>query len=157
MSVRSLFDGDDDLQTAWEQHDVYGEALGVILRECRHFISLASDLLDTQKPIPGIGDLKVDHRTLQEAHDILAAVWRHRTNSVQPELFGPIADKSSPKQAWLSWLQDELRTWDSDPHLIRLTWSIIENQNVKIGYDAEAALSEALFNRYRDVPWKRLA
>ena len=38
----------------------------------------------TKKQVPRDEDIRFIHRILQNAHDILAAAWRYRTNSVHP-------------------------------------------------------------------------
>ena len=79
MIVGPLFDGDGhiDDRVMWRQHDVYYRALGIITNTCQEYLRLAHRL---------IGDLSTgwelissyDHRTLQNSHDVLAAVWRFR-------------------------------------------------------------------------------
>lgn len=54
---------------------------------------------------------------------------------------------------WLRWLQKEVQSWDHSPHLVRHVLQILQNQNQQEGYQAEAALSSDLIDRFDDVPW----
>lgn len=77
MIVASLFDGDGciDSHVMWKQHDVYYDALDIISRTCQEYAQFANrmarDVSELWEHVE-----KFDHRTLQLAHDILAAAWR---------------------------------------------------------------------------------
>ena len=77
MIVRSgYFADDEDIEAQWEQHDVYDEALSIIVSACNRHTNFARSLLeDSYHPTWGTID-HYDHRTLQNAHDLLAAAWR---------------------------------------------------------------------------------
>ena len=79
MWVNSHFpgDGEIDMYIHRLQHNVYGEALSIIAKGCERHTEWANAILgywDWER----ISTDKFDHRTLQDAHDILAAVWRFR-------------------------------------------------------------------------------
>ena len=79
MIVGDCFQGDGSINTdvMWRQHDVYHQALGIITDICQEYMQLACRLID--EPAESWERIDyVDHRTLQHAHDILAAVWRFR-------------------------------------------------------------------------------
>ena len=169
MLVFAYFDGDDDEEVALKQHDVYGEALFIIVRTCNLFALRARTILeDTDHPDWGTVE-KFDHRTLQGAHDILAAVWRFRHDVRQFELFvemrwgWPLIDPGTPVEPhdllaevpgrWLAWLREEVEGWSALPHLVRLVQLILANQNEPAGYRAESQLSVHLFDQFEDVPW----
>jgi hypothetical protein len=96
-----------------------------------------------------------DHRTIQAAHDVLAAVWRYRTNSVQPGLPLGRTERDAPMgtQGWLPWLRAEVDGWRNQPRLIALVLTILANQNNPPGYKAEEQLERLLRERHADVPW----
>ena len=48
MIVASFFEGDDDYEVAQKQHDVYGDALGVVVSTCNRHTRLARALLNDQ-------------------------------------------------------------------------------------------------------------
>ena len=79
MIVGSLFNGDGSINDSvmWRQHVVYGQALGIIAGTCQEYMELAYYLMeDSDEYWERI--YSFDHRTLQHAHDILAAVWHFR-------------------------------------------------------------------------------
>ena len=183
MIVTTRFDGDtgDYIdQVQWAQHDVYHDALRIIVRNCMGQAKLAhmvlyDDWRERWNPSDGF-----DHRTLQVAHDILAAVWRRHAFATRlvplpfdgrqfPLPFEDVWDGDGPNFAerWLKWLEDEVKSWnyvnfwiwDSDDHnarLIRLVVRILENQNIPVGYRAETELAWELISKFQYVvPWER--
>ena len=173
MLVFPWFDGDDDDEVAWKQHDVYRDALGIIVRKCNLFALRARALLDdTAHPDWGTVE-RFDHRTLQAAHDVLAAVWRFRHDARQFELSGdvlhprrdrPLVDLEPSVEPqdplvevpgrWLDWLRGEVDGWLHSPHLVRSVQLVLANQNEPAGYVAESQLTLDLLDRFEDVPWK---
>ena len=78
MYVMPFFEDDVDMEVARKQHDVYSQALGIIVSQCNLYAEFARRLLDdADHPEWGTVE-RFDHRTLQHAHDLLAAVWRFR-------------------------------------------------------------------------------
>jgi hypothetical protein len=157
MIVGQFYDGDWDDRLKWEQHDVYGDALGIIVSVCRNHVKLACALLQAPWPEQWESNFRFDHRTLQDVHDILAAAWRHTASPTQPTL--PFDD--APSEAgervskWLQWLRVEIESWRKDPHMIALVFTILANQNKEKGYQAEEELAERLYERIPAVPWRR--
>ena len=94
MIVGSRFEGDGHIDTyvMWRQHDVYHRALGIITNTCQEYVQLAHSLIgDPSRGWEFINSY--DHRTLQHSHDILAAVWRFRYDSVVRQLEHPVFRK----------------------------------------------------------------
>ena len=180
MIVTKYFVGDSDGQTQLSQASVYPDALRIIVRDCAGPEKLAhmginDDWSETLNPSDGF-----DHRTLQAAHDILAATWRFRHASwfrqswpqpadIPPDF--PIWDKMQPGRAadWLRDLENETKSWrqggvgfsfphsyEINPHLADLVVRILENQKTPVGYRAQKQLAWELVNRFKDVPWKQL-
>ena len=137
-----------------KQHDVYGEALSIIVTLCNRYTHFARLLLDdVDHPTWGTFE-RFDHRTLQAAHDLLAAAWRYRSNCGQARL--PFDGKNSIDEVhvlWLEWLRHEVTEWRHLPHLVRLVQLILANQNEPAGYAAEAKLCTQILDRFSDVPW----
>ena len=142
MIVAPFFKGDMDMEVASKQHDVYGQALWIIVSKCHRYTEFARSLLnDADHPEWGTVE-HFDHRTLQHGHDLLAAVWRFRNDFQQPVL--PFVDKKSLDELqtlWLDWLRHEIAGWIDYPHRVRLVQLILTNQNKLPGYIAEAQLS----------------
>ncbi len=162
MIVAPCFD-DDSVEVAWLQHDVYGQALDIIVRECRDSARQAAAILGLASPPCVEGDLTYDHRTLQDAHDLLAAAWRYRANAAQRELDFkqdvPARD-TDLMDRWLRWLTDEVRSWRDPPTLapndavlVRSVILILQNQATPIRRQYEENLLAGLAWRFSDVPW----
>ena len=121
MYVIPIFEGDVDMEVASKQHDVYPQALGIIVSKCNLYTEFARSLLnDADHPEWGTVEY-FDHRTLQHAHDLLAAAWRFRNDFQQGVL--PFVDKKSIDEVptlWLDWLRHEIAGWIDYPHRVRL-------------------------------------
>ena len=154
MYIIPLFEGDVDMKVASKQHDVYPQALGIIVSKCNLYTEFARSLLnDADHPEWGTVEY-FDHRTLQHAHDLLAAAWRFRNDFQQGVL--PFVDKKSIDEVptlWLDWLRHEIAGWIDYPHRVRLVQLILTNQNELPGYMAEAQLSLDIIDWFTDVPW----
>ena len=150
----TYFKGDVDMEVAWKQHDVYHQALEIIASKCNRYTEFARSLLaDADHSEWGTVD-GFDHRTLQHARDLLAAVWRFRNDFRQAGL--PFVEKHSLDEVqthWLDWLRHEIDGWIEYPHRARLVQLILTNQNELLGHIAEAQLSLDIINWVTDVPW----
>ena len=154
MIVASIFEDDGDKDLMNMQADAYGYALRTIVRTCNRFARFSIAVLnDTVHHEWGqIED--VDHRTLQGAHDLLAAVWRFSNDSRQGSLpFPEEANMPTPETRWLEWLQEEISSWMNEPLLVRSVQLILANQNEPIGYLAESRLCLGILERFTSVPW----
>ena len=152
MIICPKFDGDDWLELQRAQHDIYGEALWILNSRCMRGYkssvamthSFDDPIYDTLKEMPA----RIDHRTLQNAHDHLAAAWRKENRFVQPDL---LIQQTMAELAgeWLIWLREEVDLWlGQDPLLVRLVCLVLVQQNVKGGYKAEEELLVALRHHY---------
>lgn len=157
MIVGTFFDGDDDTEVVWKQHDVYEEALSAIIQVSNRLTLFAKSLLD-DRCHANWGTIKTcDHRALQGAHDILAAAWRFQNDLRQSEL--PLERRpeplipQTPENLWLRWLRDDVEKWVRQPALVRDIQLILGNQNQPVGYAAESRLCLALLDRFHAVPW----
>lgn len=156
MIVSAFFEGDADLEIAKGQHDVYDEALGIIISTTNHFARIAIALLD-DRGHQGWGQItRCDDRSLQAAHDLLAAVWRFKNAPRQSNLsLNNIEDGATPEKVWLNWLRYELSSWIDHPSLVRFVQLILANQNQPLGYEAESRLCIAIMDKFSSIPWRR--
>ena len=153
MIVTHYFDG-DILEPAWMQHDVYREALGIIVTTCNQQTVFARGLLNDTNHRDWGTVSNYDHRTIQGAHDLLAAVWRFYNDYRQRELaFKYTNDLDGLKEKWLGWLRAEVTDWNTHPKLVRLIQLILTNQNTPPGYIAEAQICLDILDRFFTVPW----
>ena len=157
MIIAPQFQGDDGRSLANAQHDVYGDALLILIETCNRFARLARTLLDdTEHNDWGrIDGRDCDHRTLQGAHDLLAAAWRYETSARQRKLpFAETRNDASVQILWLNWLRNELSGWIDYPYLVRSVQVILTNQNNPVGYAAESRLCLDIMDRFPSVPWR---
>lgn len=153
MIVGSKFDGDDN-NLGWLQHDVYNDALGILVSTCNLYARFARRLLDDQtRPKWGRTDC-FDHRALQGAHDILAGAWRYHARRYPDRPFTDQGPDHAIQRLWLDWLATEVQAWINHPHLVRSVQLILTDQNQVPGYAAEARLCLDLLDRFPEVPWK---
>ena len=156
MYVVPCFEGDEDMEVAWKQRDVYSEALWIIVCACDRYTEFARSLLnDTAHLEWGTHD-RFDHRTLQHAHDLLAAVWRWRNDFRQTTF--PFAAKKSlddVQALWLDWLRQEITGWIDYPHRVRWVQLILANQNKPLGNIAEKQLALDIIDSYWTVRWNQ--
>ena len=155
MLVGTLFVGDNDSEVALKQHDVYFEALGIIVSTCNRFARFAIAVLDdSEHEIWGQVE-SFDHRTLQGAHDLLAAAWRFSNKGRQDLLpFSGAARTVTPEKHWLDWLRTETASWIHCPQMVRLVQLILANQNNPTGYASEASLALLIMDRFDSIPWE---
>lgn len=153
-----LFDDDVDMEVAGKQHDVYWQALRIIVSQCNLYAEFARCLLDDTAHAEWGTIERFDHRTLQHAHDLLAAVWRFRHDYRQLLLpfVDTVEDRLDEVQAlWLDWLRQEIAGWIEHPDRVRLVQVILMNQNKTPGNVAESQLALNIIEGFRDVPWHR--
>ena len=154
MIVGPFFHSDDDKVLARMQHDIYGDASGILISSCNRFTRFSKAVLNDTGHVDWGQIESCDHRPLQHAHDLLAAVWRYENPSQQQKLPHFNTHKeSSPKLFWIEWLRKELSAWIDHPHLVRSVQLILANQNKPIGYAAEFRLCTDIVERFHSVPW----
>ena len=157
MIVGSCFEG-DDTNLAWKQQDVYHQALRIIIDSAITMYRVACFIADFKIPESGWPhDPSIDHRTIQDAHDCLAAVWRFNFSPPEGMLFLSLIDPNElTMESWLAWLSAEMRRWDRDePDMVRQIIRIFRHQNEEIGYEAGHWLKLYLYQHYTELPWLR--
>ena len=149
MIVGSFFENDDDRDLMHRQHDVYHEALAIILNTCNKLTRFAFRVLNDSEH-PDWGNIqRFDHRTLQGAHDFLAAAWRYSNDTRQGDLpFSNAASTPPPETRWLRWLETETFSLIEYPQLVRSVQLILNNKNKPVGYAAEASLGLLIMDRF---------
>ena len=158
MWIGSFFEDDVDMKVAGKQHDVYWQALRIIVSQCNLYAEFARSLLDDADHVEWGTIERFDHRTLQHAHDLLAAVWRFQHDYRQLQLPFVDTDKDPLDEVqalWLDWLRREIAGWIHYPERVRLVQLILTNQNKPPGSMAESQLALHIIDRFMDVPWHR--
>ncbi len=156
MIVGTYFDGDNDDVLKWQQHDRYKESLAIFAYGCiRHYKNAAVMRGEDNSDVAANFDKLnqgFDHRTLQAAHDYLAAWWRWKKGRHDPYLEGmePVTVEN-----WLDWLRQEVETWPTNaPIIVHNVMRVLLNQNTEAGYEAEDQIQVELKNYYRGMPEK---
>ena len=154
MIVAPCYEGDDDDEVAWKQHDVYSDALAIIVGTSNRHARFAREMLDDSEHAEWGTVDTFDHRTVQGAHDLLAAAWRFENDMRQPALpFEPDNPLDHVQRQWLEWLRRETADWTTAPRIVRSVQLILTNQNQPMGYRAEAQLGLDIMDSFEDVPW----
>ena len=151
MIISLQFPG-DSVEIASAQHEVYFEALAIIVKKCNQYAIFARRLIHSEK-FQNWGSVdRFDHRTLQFQHDLLATVWRYTSQASQLRLDFD-GDERSIQLRWLDWLDAEVNSWIERPEWVRLVQVILENQNTPLGQRTETLLSLQIMDYFPDVPW----
>ena len=157
MIVAPRFRDDTDDEAQLKQHDTYGYALRTIIEVADKYAEFAKKLLGDEKhPDWGLKHrAEIDHRTLQEAHDLLAAAWRYQhAFRRQLTLSFPENRPDEPTEVlWLRWLRAEIESWSERPDMVRYIQIILTSQNDDKGYEAERALATAIKDKFYEAPW----
>jgi hypothetical protein len=151
MILSTQFEGDSK-RVADAQHDVYYEALDIIVKNCNRLALFAKRVLQSEKYEDWGLINQYDHRTLQFQHDLLATTWRYRSNAAQ-RIVDLTGSELNISQEWLEWLANEVQGWIDRPEFVRLVQVILTNQNDPLGYEAETRLNLEIMDYFYDIPW----
>lgn len=151
--ISGCFSG-DDLELAGQQHEVYSAALKIIIDGCGLHLRNSAVITGID---PGVADwldgLAIDHRTLQEAHDLLAAAWRFRTSPPEPTFPAKSIEPPPTMDRWLWWLRQTVSEWNDRPEIVRAILTIAATQNTELGHLAEEELTTLLRESHGNIPW----
>ena len=98
MIIARLFTGDADMEVASKQHDVYGQALWIIVSKCHRYTEFARSLLNDADHSEWGTVERFDHRVLQHGHDDIVTLTHHKLRQPQD-----IGSKITPEYSiwWL--------------------------------------------------------
>lgn len=151
MMAGSVFNGDDNRQLMALQHEMYMDSVAVLFSNAKELYLVAEKLIgvDTElgrlvSPVTGF-----DHRTLQTAHDIMAAQFRFIT-PYRPLLPNEYESKELGK-AWRDWLVTEVNSLITDPRFTQAVLVATGCKNTDRGYAAEKELRKLLLARYSEL------
>lgn len=161
MWTGARFKGDDCKEFQRVQFEAYQEAIRIIVDECDRLTQFAKRLLnDTEHHAWGEHEERFNHHTVQEAHDLLAAVWRYYHHEQRQgqlrfpkQLPCPTPQETPLRAVWLEWLKEEISNWKSEPELVRSVQVVLSNYNTKIGDAAERRLTRGIMQRFNWIPW----
>jgi hypothetical protein len=151
MWVGREFDGDDNKTLKDIQFKMYNPVK--MARKCRDVYMRSCEILSLTdvlyQKISGLTE--IDHRTLQTAHDQIAAFFRFSFR----ELYMPLIECNSEyrnmlTEKWQTFYENETSEIADVPKINQTVIQILAHQNQEIGTYAETVLSYHLNNRYGD-------
>lgn len=153
MIVSSKFKNDNNERTMWLQHDRYALLVVELFKTARRkylsaeiMLDVVTDLGSIVKSIDGF-----DHRTLQEAHDIIAASFRlNYVDQLDPEL--PFPDQESDEvrvtRLWCDYYYKEIDLLTDIPQFTKSVLRAVAFPNTDTNDEAEDAIKEILTTQY---------
>lgn len=152
MWVLPMFEGDKNVSLMDVQHSEYGNALHCLLKtSARHFATYYMHALTRPDYVTKLVDIKsFDHRTLQEAHDKIAASFRFHF-CTKDEIDSYPADfdfKQYYLQSWRIYYNLEAENFSIIDDIAIAIMECVAYENTLKGYKAEGVLNKFLGNRY---------
>jgi len=157
--MTDVFEGDNNEVMKLIQHDIYNDLLGYL------FSYSASRYLDDIKYtwispdfVPKIRNLNgFDHRTLQGAHDLIAAYFRYLLSDSFPQNLFPEKFEiiNFYTIIWKEYYLQEVALLGEIEPIAEMIVTAVGFQNTERGYDAEDKLRELLKERYKLMPLLR--
>lgn len=152
MIVCASFAGDENNVLQWIQHSTYEQMIVRLFVLCRDRYLAASSLLRVEDQLSVLlRPMKsFDHRTLQDAHDRIAASFRFRFTDSFQLLLGE--DDSGYKQRlearWREYFYAEAEHLVTDDEFARSICTATAKGNKEPGYSAETWLRQFVDDRY---------
>ncbi len=157
MIICSAYPSDDNSYLKEVQHKLYLQLVQQLFAAARAELIRADEILDTKVLIAANvrAITSIDHRVLQDAHDIMAAAFRHSCDDGgQLRLLETEADRAERyRTAWLEWFETELEALAKMPRFVRSTVQAVVLANTELGYAAERDVGELLVARYGFQQW----
>lgn len=149
MIVTSVFPDDHDTSLMFAQHAEYASVIGEwVERSCRAYeraeelCAIRTALGDIARSLQGF-----DHRTVQGAHDLMAAWYRFRFGRA-PLFRDAPADPTEMRAAWRQFASEEIGRLLESPAVTRRLLLAVAYANKPVGLEAERELAELLKRRY---------
>lgn len=156
MNIGKRFEGDENMALQQVQsycYSGYYNHVGRLFGICSdRFLTSAKLVEATSELIEGVMESSTfDHRTLQEAHDFIAAYYRHAVDKGQPELNFEQRDYGKVLlENWVAWYRAELEKlvqFDSFTRSVCIA-AVFPNADER-GKAAKEALVRFLEDHYR--------
>ena len=144
MMVFNVYEHDTNEVLKCAQHDCYDGKVSHMFEQTKRRFIQADVILQTNLPI--IKEIRaierIDHRVLQDAHDIIAAAYRYDCDDGgQLNLFRQ--DKNSREdhiRKWTQWYEDKITELLENPAFVRFVVLAVLHTNTKTGYEFEHRL-----------------
>lgn len=157
MIFEAQFDGDNDELMMETQLTSYGESLAHIFNSCRRRFIQANDLLEADSEfVRCLASIEsLDHRVLQDIHDVIAAYYRFRFCSSQLSLLDQDRSCEDYLICWTRWVAHETERLSSFNEFARSIAFAVAFANSGIGYLAQRESVRFLVAEYRMIEWAR--
>ena len=157
MIISKVYENDCNELLKDVQHDAYWRSIGSIFKAARAELLQADAILGTNLLIAEKARKvqALDHRVLQNAHDILAAAFRYHHDDGGQLALGesPDAQRLRYSIEWAQWLEEQLRELIKYPQFVRSTVECVIFSNGEVGYMAENRLSDLLLTHLSAGDW----
>jgi hypothetical protein len=139
------------------QHDLYSRHVSELFDAARKAMVWADDVLGADLLVAKKARAveRFDHRVLQDAHDIMAAAFRHGYDDGGQHLLleGERDLRERYRLAWLAWFAAELETLAKSPRFVRSVVQTVLLANTELGYAAERDVCDLLITRFGMENW----
>jgi hypothetical protein len=148
-------DDNDLLQNV--QHALYSRHVFELFDAARQAMVWAADVLNADLLVAEKARTveRFDHRVLQDAHDIMAASFRHKCDVGEryrlPE--GERDLREHYRLTWHTWFTAELETLAKSPNFVRSVVQTVLLTNTELGYAAERDVCALLIARFGMDDW----
>ena len=157
MMVFNVYQDDNNQVLKLVQHAHYGGKVTHMFRQAKLRFILADMILQANLPI--IKEIRaieqLDHRVLQDAHDIIAATYRYRhDDGGQLNLFRQdqkLEDYYASK--WTQWYEDKITELLESSEFVRFVVLAVLHTNTKNGYEYEHRLCDFLICHFSMGDW----
>jgi hypothetical protein len=153
MMVYGRFPGDDNMTAMLVQNKVYSEVIAKIVGEAlRRYVGacvIVDVVVADRRAAETILSGGFDHRTVQDAHDLIAAWYRYRRND--PSLFPEAQQEYEIQREWLDFARNEVLELVEDPLFVRSVANAVIHATAERGIRAESDLRSLLEKRYRQM------
>ena len=155
MIVAAEYRGDSHEHVMLMQHRVYEQVIAGWVGRLMHVFAKAEALT-------GSGSIlamqiqhchRFDHRTVQGAHDLVAAAFRWRYTPTTP-LFAGVGLNEDFEARWRGFARQEFEAFLLQPRTAALWATAVARGNTPAGLAAEREIDEQLRDWYHDVPWR---
>ena len=155
MIVGTEFAGDSDAFLKDRQHSLYWELVGLIYSAARDRYLAGCRLLRVETDLSSAvdGKFNIDHRTLQDVHDRIAAWFRfRRAHGPQLNIGEDHAEfEERLEREWREFFADELKRLVEDDEFTRLVLTAVVYANQDAGLTAESRLRQLLDETYAEM------
>lgn len=157
MIIGRAYPSDDNELLQNAQHDLYSRHVFELFDAARKAMVWAADVLSADLLVAEEARTaeRFDHRVLQDAHDIMAAAFRHKCDLGDRNhlLEGERDLGEHYRLAWPRWFTAELKTLAKSLRFVQSVLQTVLLANTELGYAAERDVCDLLITRFGMEDW----